>query len=108
LRLWPRWARTLALAAAALMAAPAAVLADDPGGGDAGDRLIRIGPQMTLIENAEGQLRMYEDDPYQEAPECESSLGCWVNWVQLVAGVAIIAPRNITDGAELPGRNFRR
>ena len=67
---------------------------------------------MTLIESDDGKLRMYEDDPSQEAPECESPVGCWFNWVQLVAGVAVIAPRNITDGAAaaraaIPGRVTR-
>ncbi len=65
--------------------------------------MIRIGPQVTLVESDDGKLRMWDDDPSQEAPRCESRLGCWFNWVELVAGVAVIAPRNITDGAETAG-----
>jgi len=101
------WACVLALVVLALAGIPSAALGDagDPSNG--GDRLVRIGPQVTLIEGDDGKLRMYEDDPSQQAPECESPLGCWMNWVQMVAGVAVIAPRNITDGAQLPGRQFR-
>ena len=102
------WARVLALATAALMAVPVAANADGGADGNQDERLIRIGPQVTLIESDDGKLRMYEDDPSQEAPECESPVGCWFNWVQLVAGVAVIAPRNITDGAQLPGQQFRQ
>jgi len=102
------WARVLALITAALVAVPTGARADDGTDGNQDDRVIRIGPQMTLVESDDGQLRMWDDDPSQEAPKCESPVGCWFNWVELVAGVAIIAPRNITDGAELPGREFRR
>ena len=104
-------ARVLALVVmtlAALVVAPTGAHADDEADGNQDERLIRIGPQVTLIESDDGKLRMYEDDPSQEAPKCESQLGCWINWVQMVAGVAVIAPRNITDGAELPGSQFRR
>jgi hypothetical protein len=107
MRRWRIWARVLALAAAALLASPLGANADDGADGNQDDRVIRIGPQVTLIESDDGKLRMYDDDPSQEAPECESPVGCWFNWVQLVAGVAVIAPRNITDGAQLPGRQFR-
>ena len=87
---------------------PIGARADDGANGNQDDRLIRIGPQVTLMKSDDGKLRMYDDDPSQEAPRCESPVGCWFNWVQLVAGVAVIAPRNITDGAQLPGQQFRR
>lgn len=106
MRRWRIWARVLALATAALVVAPVGANADDGGDGNQDDRLIRIGPQVTLIESDDGKLRMY-DDPSQQAPECESPVGCWFDWVELVAGVAVIAPRNITDGAQLPGQQFR-
>ena len=102
------WARVVALVTAALVVAPISAHADDGDDGNQDDRVIRIGPQVTLVEGADGQLRMWDDDPSQDAPRCESAVGCWFNWVQLVAGVAVIAPRNITDGAELPGRQFRQ
>jgi hypothetical protein len=103
------WVRVVALVAAALVAAPIGAYADDDGAdGNQRNRLIRIGPQVTLVESDDGKLRMYDDDPSQDAPKCESPVGCWFNWVELVAGVAIIAPRNITDGADLPGPEFRR
>jgi hypothetical protein len=97
------WARVLALFTAALMVAPIGAHADDGDDGNQDGRLIRIGPQVTLIESNDGQLRMYDDDPAQEAPECESQLGCWMNWVQMVAGVAVLVPRNLSNGAGLPG-----
>ena len=102
------WARVLALVTAVLVVAPIGAHADDGSEGNQDDRAIRIGPQVTLVESDDGKLRMWDDDPSQEAPKCASQLGCWMNWVQMVAGVAVIAPRNITDGAELPGREFRR
>jgi hypothetical protein len=102
------WARVLVLVTAALVAPPIGAHADDEANGDQDNRLIRIGPQVTLMKSDDGKLRMYDDDPSQEAPRCESPVGCWFNWVQLVAGVAVIAPRNITDGAQLPGQQFRR
>ena len=101
------WARVLALVTAALVVAPIGAHADDAADGNQDDRVIRIGPQVTLVESNDGKLRMWEDDPSQDAPKCETS-GCWMNWIQMVAGVAIIAPRNITDGAEVPGRQFRQ
>ena len=102
------WARVVALVTAALVVAPTSVHADDGDDSNQDDRVIRIGPQVTLVESDDGKLRMWDDDPSQDAPKCESAVGCWFNWVELVAGVAIIAPRNITDGAELPGRQFRQ
>jgi hypothetical protein len=102
------WAHVLARVMAALVVAPTGAHADDQTDDNRDDGVIRIGPQVTLVESADGKLRMWDDDPAQEAPKCESPVGCWFNWVQLVAGVAVIAPRNITDGAELPGREFRR
>jgi hypothetical protein len=108
MRRWRIWARVLALATVTLMVDPVGANADDGGDGNQDDRLIRIGPQVTLIESDDGKLRMYEDDPSQQAPECESPVGCWFNWVELVAGVAVIAPRNITNGANLPGEPFQQ
>ena len=102
------WARVVALVTAALVVAPISAHADDGDDGNQDDRVIRIGPQVTLVESDDGKLRMWDDDPSQDAPRCESAVGCWFNWVELVAGVAIIAPRNITDGAEMPGQQFRR
>jgi hypothetical protein len=101
------WVRVVALVAAALVAAPIGAHADDDGAdGNQGDRLIRIGPQVTLVESDDGKLRMYDDDPSQDAPKCETG-GCWMNWVEMVAGVAILAPRNLSNGAELPGQPFQ-
>jgi hypothetical protein len=96
------WARVLALVTAALVGAPVGAHADDRTNGNQHDRLLRIGPQVTLIESADGQLRMYEDDPSQEAPKCETG-GCWMNWIEMVAGVAVLVPRNLSNGASLPG-----
>jgi hypothetical protein len=87
--------RGIVLCALAMVTAlPAAVSAAD----EVEPRLIRIGPQITLIESDDGKLRMFDEDPSQQAPKCEGP--CWMNWVQLVAGVAIIAPRNITQSSD--------
>ena len=108
MRRWRIWARVLALVTAALVAGPIGAHADDGANGNQDNRLIRIGPQVTLMRSDDGKLRMYDDDPSQEAPKCASPAACWLNWVQMVAGVAVIAPRNITDGAQMPGQQFRR
>lgn len=96
--------RLLMLCALTMTAAlpSAAVRAED----ELESRLIRIGPQVTLIESDDGKLRMYEDDPTQQAPKCEGP--CWMHWVELVAGVAIVVPRNLSNGANLPGEPARR
>ena len=104
------WARVLALVVmtlAALVVAPTGAHADDEVDGNQDDRVIRIGPQVTLVESDDGKLRMWDDDPSQEAPKCESQLGCWMNWVEMVTGVAVLVPRNISDGAGLPGGRSR-
>jgi hypothetical protein len=101
------WVRVVALVAAALVAAPIGAHADDDGADrNQRNRLIRVGPQVTLVESDDGKLRMYDDDPSQDAPKCETG-GCWMNWVEMVAGVAILAPRNLSNGAELPGQPFQ-
>jgi hypothetical protein len=86
----------------ALVVAPTVAHADDGTNGNQDNRLIRIGPQVTLIESDDGKLRMYEDDPSQQAPKCETG-GCWMNWIEMVAGVAVLVPRNLSNGANLPG-----
>ena len=110
MRRWRIWARVLALAVLALAARPATAMADEGGDDDDGhdaNRLVHIGPQMTLIEGDDGKLRVWEDDPALQAPECESPVGCWFNWVEAVAGVTVLGTRNITNGAELPGTPFQ-
>ena len=99
------WARVLALTVmtlAALVVAPTSAHADDGDDGNQDDRVIRIGPQVTLVEGNDGKLRMWDDDPSQQAPKCETG-GCWMNWIEMVAGVAILVPRNLSNGADLPG-----
>ena len=97
------WARVLALVTAALVVAPTGAHADDETDDNQDDRVIRIGPQVTLVESDDGKLRMWDDDPSQDAPKCESQLGCWMNWVEMVTGVAVLVPRNLSNGAGLPG-----
>jgi hypothetical protein len=93
----------VALVLAALVAVPSGARADDGTDDNQDDRTIRIGPQVTLVESDDGKLRMWDDDPAQQAPDCESALGCWLNWVEMVAGVAVLVPRNLSNGAGLPG-----
>lgn len=40
------------------------------------ERVIKIGPQATVVVNENGDVRMY-DDPAERAPDCKSTADCW-------------------------------
>ncbi|HEY7372884.1 MAG TPA: hypothetical protein VIF57_12030 [Polyangia bacterium] len=40
------------------------------------DRVVKIGPQATVVVNEHGDVRMY-DDPAEHAPDCKSPADCW-------------------------------
>jgi hypothetical protein len=40
------------------------------------ERVVKIGPQATVIVNQHGDVRMY-DDPAERAPDCKSPADCW-------------------------------
>jgi hypothetical protein len=92
----------LALATVALVTAmpPGAMAEESPAGDASGDepRLIRIGPQATLIESADGTLRMY-DDPDEQVKVCESTAACVLTAIQAIGGIAILSPNAVFEGA---------
>ena len=107
MRRWRRWCGALALCALVLTAAPATIgRADEPvddGGEDspgATDRVVKIGPQAVVIVDEFGGVRMWEDDPSQQAPACRSALACWGGALQIFAGFSIAAYEDVTTNTE--------
>ena len=106
LQRWRRWARALVLGVVALVTAttlPSSARADEAAGappdrGAGQSHLIRIGPQMTLIESGDGKLRMY-DDPVDDIKPCESVAACMLTAVQAIGGIAVLSPNAIFEGA---------
>jgi hypothetical protein len=95
-RRWRRWWRALALCTLALTAAPATIArGDEPavdGGQDppgATDRVVKIGPQAVVIVDEHGNVRMWDDDPSQQARACKSAAACWGGALQIFAGFGI-------------------
>ena len=110
-RRWRRWCRALALFALLLTAGPATIAraeeqpADD-GGEDpptATDRVVKIGPQAVVIVDEHGGVRMWDDDPSQQAPACKSALACWGGTLQIFAGFAIATYEDFTTSTEGAG-----
>jgi len=106
MRRWRRWWRALALCALVLMAAPATIArADEPpdDGEDppgATDRVVKIGPQAVVIVDEFGGVRMWDDDPSQQAPACKNALACWGGALQIFAGFAIASYEDVTTNTE--------
>jgi len=105
-RRW-RWCRALALCALVLTSATATIArADEPrddGGQDppgATDRVVKIGPQAVVIVDEFGGVRMWDDDPSQEAPACRSALACWSGALQIFAGFAIATYEDVTTSTD--------
>lgn len=106
-RRWPRWCRALALCALVLASAPATrARADEPaadGGEDppgATDRVVKIGPQAVVIVDEFGGVRMWDDDPSQQAPACKNALACWGGALQIFAGFAIATYEDFTTSTD--------
>ena len=79
-RRWRRWCRALALCALVLTAAPATIARGDEPADDGGedppgatDRVVKIGPQAVVIVDELGNVRMWDDDPSQQALACKSA-----------------------------------
>ena len=101
------WGRALALCALLFTAAPATIARGDEPGHDGGpdppgatDRVVKIGPQAVVIVDELGNVRMWEDDPSQQAPACRSALACWGGALQVFAGFAIATYEDVTTNTE--------
>jgi hypothetical protein len=96
-RSWRRRARWLALVVLALLVlAPLEARADGSDHPpDQGERLIVIGPQAVVIQNAQGQVRMY-DDPSQQVTACKSSLACLGRALGIYGVAAFLVYDNFT------------
>jgi hypothetical protein len=106
-RRWRWWCRVLALCALVFTAAPATIaLGDEPGDahgqGSPGptDRVVKIGPQAVVIVDEFGNVRMWDDDPSQQALACKSAAACWGGALQIFAGFAIATYEDFTTGTE--------
>ena len=99
-RRWRRWARVLALGACALFALPSGAAR----GGDAeelprGARLIKIGPQAVVMQEANGRVHMY-DDPSQQARACKSKLSCMGPALQILSVFGVLIYEELTESVE--------
>ena len=106
-RRWRRWCRALALCALVLTAAPATIARGDEPADDGGedppgatDRVVKIGPQAVVIVDEHGSVRMWDDDPSQQARACKSALACWGGALQIFAGFAIATYEDFTTSTE--------
>ena len=106
-RRWRKWYRALALCALVLTAAPTLVArGDEPANGGAvdppgaTDRVVKIGPQAVVIVDEFGNVRMWEDDPSQQAPACRSAAACWGGALQIFAGLGIATYEDWTTSTE--------
>ena len=99
-RQWRRWARVLALVACALFALPrGAARGNDAEEIPRGARVIKIGPQAVVIEDAKGHVRMY-DDPSQQARPCKSRLSCMGPALQVLSVFGVLVYEELTTAVE--------
>jgi hypothetical protein len=106
-RRWRQWCRALALCATLFTAAPATIARADEAVDDRGpdppgatDRVVKIGPQAVVIVDELGDVRMWDDDPSQEAPACRSALACWGGALQIFTGFTIATYEDVTTNTE--------
>ena len=106
-RRWRRWWRALAVGTLLLTVSPATISRADEAFDDRGadppgatDRVVKIGPQAVVIVDELGGVRMWEDDPSQQAPACRSALACWGGALQIFAGFAIATYEDVTTNTE--------
>lgn len=107
-RRWRRWCRALVLCALVFTAAPATIArVDEPPADDGGqdppgatERVVKIGPQAVVIVDEHGNVRMWDDDPSQQAVACKSAAACWGGALQIFAGFAIATYEDWTTSTD--------
>jgi hypothetical protein len=90
----------LALVACALFAVPhGAARGNDAAEIPRGARVIKIGPQAVVIQDAKGHVRMY-DDPSQQARPCKSKLSCMGPALQVLSVFGVLVYEELTTAVE--------
>ena len=104
MRRWRRWARVLALGACALVGLLSTTVRgeQDTDQISRGARVIKIGPQAVVIEDANGHVSMY-DDPSQQAVPCKSLLSCLGPTMQIMGVFGVMVYEDLTEGVEGAG-----
>jgi hypothetical protein len=92
-----------ALGAGALVALlSTAVRGEDTDQIPRGGRIIKIGPQAVVVEDANGHVSMY-DDPSQQAVVCKSFASCLGPAMQALGVFGVMVYEDLTDGVEGAG-----
>jgi len=78
---------------------------DEPPG--VNERVVKIGPQAVVIENEDGDVRMYSD-PSQQAPACKSRSSCWGKALNMLSLFGLMTYLDLTEGVESGGRVTQR
>jgi hypothetical protein len=103
------WAGVIALALLGSIALrPAAARADgfdQPPGPT--ERVVKIGPQATVVVNQRGDARMY-DDPTQDAPACKSKGNCMNSALGIASLFLLATYLELTDGIERGSGSLQR
>jgi hypothetical protein len=100
---WRRWARVLALGVWALAALPSTVRGEDAAEQiPPGARVVKIGPQAVVLEEANGHVSMY-DDPSQQAVPCKSLMSCMGPMLQAMGVFGAMVYEDLTSGVEGAG-----
>jgi hypothetical protein len=104
-RRWRRWARVFALGACALVGLLSTAVQGEPATDQIprGARVIKIGPQAVVVEDANGRVSMY-DDPSQQAVPCRSLLSCLGPAMQIMGVFGVMVYEDLTDGVEGAGQ----
>ena len=104
-RRWRRWARVLALGAGALVALLSTAVHGERATGQIprGGRVIKIGPQAVVVEDANGNVSMY-DDPSQQAVPCKSMVSCLGPALQIMGVFGVMVYEDLTDSIEGAGK----
>jgi hypothetical protein len=103
------WAGVIALALLGSVALrPAAARADGserPPGPK--ERVVKIGPQATVIVDQHGDARMY-DDAAQDAPVCKSKKNCMSSALGIFSLFFLATYLELTDGVETGAGRLQR
>ena len=65
--------------------------------------MIKIGPQAVVIEDADGNVSMY-DDPSEQAVRCKSFLSCLGPAMQVMGVFGVMVYEDLTDAVDGVGQ----
>jgi hypothetical protein len=88
----------LALGACALVALLSTTVRGEPSADEIppGARVIKIGPQAVVVQDANGHVSMY-DDPSQQAVACKSFVSCLGPAMQVMGVFGVMVYEDLTD-----------